>query len=152
MEVVAAPVLHNKAPVKLPAVNTEFPQLSATDTVGAEGIVLGAAVPEARELVHPLAVVCDTVNIVEVSTVIEVVVSVVDHNNDPVKLLAVNTELPQLFETVTVGAVGIIFGAAVPLPAGPVHPFTCCVTVRVPAEATVMEAVVSPVLHTKVPV
>jgi hypothetical protein len=51
------------------------------------------------------------------------------HNNDPVKLPALNTELPQLLTTETVGADGITFGADVPLPAPLVHPFTVCFTV-----------------------
>ena len=51
------------------------------------------------------------------------------HSNDPVKLPAVNTELPQLLTTDTVGADGITLGADVPLPAALVHPFTFCVTV-----------------------
>ena len=54
---------------------------------------------------------------------IDVVVALLLHNNDPVKLLAVNTELPQLLETVTVGADGTTFGADVPLPAALIHPF-----------------------------
>jgi len=52
------------------------------------------------------------------------------HNNDPVNLEAVNTEFPQLLATPTVGAATAEFeGAAVPLPAGLVHPFTVWVTV-----------------------
>ena len=51
------------------------------------------------------------------------------HNNEPVKLLAVKSELPQLFVTVTVGAGGITFGAEVPLPLALVQPFADCVTV-----------------------
>jgi len=43
--------------------------------------------------------------------------------------VAVNTELPQLFTTVTVGGTGIIFGADVPLPAALVQLFNVCVTV-----------------------
>ena len=57
-------------------------------------------------------------------TVIDVVVAPLLHNNDPVKLLAVNTELPQLLTTVTAGAVGTARGADVPLPVTLVHPFT----------------------------
>jgi hypothetical protein len=57
--------------------------------------------------------------------VIDAVVAPVLHNNDPVNSEAVNTELPQLLTTVTVGVVTAEFsGAAVPLPAAPVHPFT----------------------------
>jgi hypothetical protein len=44
------------------------------------------------------------------------------HNNDPVNPEAVNTELSQLSVTATDGAAGIALGAAVPLPAGLVHP------------------------------
>ena len=51
------------------------------------------------------------------------------HNKEPVKDVAVNVELPQLFTTVTTGADGMSFGAASPLPEELVHPFTVCVTV-----------------------
>ena len=51
------------------------------------------------------------------------------HNNEPVNDPAVNTELPQLLTTDTVGANGVVFGAVIPLPAVLVHPFTVCVTV-----------------------
>ena len=51
------------------------------------------------------------------------------HNKEPVKDVAVNVELPQLFTTVTPGAAGINLGAATPLPGRLVHPFTVCVTV-----------------------
>jgi hypothetical protein len=59
---------------------------------------------------------------------------VIDEFVDPVlqdKLepVAINTELPQLFVTVTPGATGIVLGDAVPLPDGLVHPPTVCVTV-----------------------
>ena len=60
---------------------------------------------------------------------IESVVSKVLHNKVPVKPEAVNTELPQLLTTVTIGADGIIFGAATPLPAALIHPLTVWVTV-----------------------
>ena len=46
------------------------------------------------------------------------------HNKAPVNPDAVNTELSQLSTTATEGANGIALGAAVPLPAGLVHPFT----------------------------
>ena len=59
----------------------------------------------------------------------DVEVSDVLHNNGPVKLLAVNTEVPQLLTTATVGVEGNAMGAAVPLPAGLTQPFTVCVTV-----------------------
>ena len=64
-----------------------------------------------------------------VVTVIEFVVAPVLHSNEPVKPEAVNTELPQLLTTDTDGAAGMGLGAAVPLPAVLVHPFTVCVTV-----------------------
>ena len=54
-----APLLHKIEPVYDPAVNTEFPQLLATVTVGA-GVTLGAATPLPGKLVLPLNV-CVTV-------------------------------------------------------------------------------------------
>ena len=42
-------------------------------------------------------------------TVIDEVVAPLFHNSDPVKFPAVNTELPQLLATVTVGAEGTGF-------------------------------------------
>ena len=58
---VVAPLLHNKEPVKEPAVNVELPQLFTTDTVGAVTVeVTGAATPLPDELVHPFTV-CLTV-------------------------------------------------------------------------------------------
>ena len=56
MDEVVAPLLQNSDPVNDPAVNTEFPQLLVTDTVGAAGVVFGAAVPLAVALVHPFIV------------------------------------------------------------------------------------------------
>ena len=55
---VVSPVLHNNAPVKPDAVNTEFSQLSTTDTMGADGITLGAAMPLASGLAHPFTSLC----------------------------------------------------------------------------------------------
>ena len=40
-----------------------------------------------------------------------------------------NVEVPQLSTTVTTGAAGVVFGAAVPLPDALVQPSTVCVTV-----------------------
>ena len=61
------------------------------------------------------------------------VVAAVFHKNvAPGSPVAVNTELPQLFSTDTPGAAGIGLGAAVPLPAAPMQPFTVWVTVYVP--------------------
>src|SRR5213596_4001745 len=74
------------------------------------------------------------------------------HNKEPVKDVAVNVELPQLFSTVTTGAAGINLGAATPLPGRLVHPVTVCVTVYVPAVVTVIDEVVAPLLHNKEPV
>ena len=51
------------------------------------------------------------------------------HNKEPVNDVAVNVELPQLSTTDTMGADGISFGAATPLPEGLVQPFTVCLTV-----------------------
>ena len=51
-----AELLHNNDPVKLPAVNTELPQLFTTEMVGVDGIVLGADVAEPAALVQPFTV------------------------------------------------------------------------------------------------
>ena len=60
-------------------------------------------------------------------TVIDDVVSPVDHIKlDPV---AANTELPQLSDTVTTGALGTAVGFAFPVPGKLVQPPTVCVTV-----------------------
>ena len=56
MDEVVAPLLHNKEPVNDPAVSTELPQLFTTVTVGATGVVFGAAVPLCATLVHPFTV------------------------------------------------------------------------------------------------
>ncbi len=60
MDEVVAPLLHSNVPVKLDAVKTELLQLSVTLTVGAAGIILGAAVPLPGALVQP-PTVCVTV-------------------------------------------------------------------------------------------
>ena len=61
IEAVVAPVLHNKDPVKDPAVNVELPQLFTTFTVGANTLAFtGAATPLPGLLVHPF-MVCVTV-------------------------------------------------------------------------------------------
>ena len=52
----------------------------------------------------------------------------------------------------TVGADGMIFGAAFAWAGSLVHPSNVCVTVYVPAEVTEIVGAVSPVLHSKVPV
>ena len=74
------------------------------------------------------------------------------HNNEPVKDVAVNVELPQLSTTDTMGADGIAYGPAPPLPEGLLQPFNVCVTEYVPAVVTVIDEVVSPLLHNKEPV
>ena len=124
IEGVVAPVLHNKDPVKDPAVIVELPQLLTTVTEGADGLAIGAATPLPDELVHPFTV-CLTVYVPAAVTVIEGVVAPVFHNKDPVNEPAVNVELPQLLTTVTVGTGTLeLIGAAVPLPGALVKPFT----------------------------
>jgi hypothetical protein len=84
-------------------------------------------------------------------TVIEGVVSPVDHNNVP-EAVVFNTELPQLFTTLNVGVAGKVSGAAVPDPVALVQPETVVVTVYVFPLLTVIEEVVSPVDQSKFPV
>jgi len=149
---VVAPLLHNKEPVNDVAINVELPQLSTTDTMGADIFEFnGAVVPLPDELVHPFTVWV-TVYVPAVVTVIDEVVAPLLHNKEPVNDVAVNVELPQLSTTDTMGADGIAFGAATPLPEGLVHPCTVCVTVYVPAVVTVIDKVVAPLLHNKEPV
>ena len=128
-----------------------MPQSSTTVTTGADGIAFGAAIPLPEELVQPFNV-CVTEYVPAVVTVIDEVVAPLLHNKEPVKDVAVNVELPQLSTTDTVGADGIAFGAATPLPGRLVHPFSVCVTVYVPAVVTVIDEVVAPLLHNKEPV
>ena len=57
IDAVVAPLLHNNVPVAPVAVNTELPQLSVTETVGAGTAELsGAAIPLPAALMHPLMV------------------------------------------------------------------------------------------------
>ena len=51
-----SPVLHNTAPVNDPTVNTDWPQLLTTVTVGVDGIAFGADIPVTASLVHPSTV------------------------------------------------------------------------------------------------
>ena len=52
MEVVEAPVLHNKVPGAV-VDRPELPQLFVTFTTGVDGTVSGAATPEPAALVQP---------------------------------------------------------------------------------------------------
>ena len=84
-------------------------------------------------------------------TVIDEVVSVVLHNKVPDAVVD-NVDVPlQLFTTLTEGVTGVVFGEAIPDPAELVQPSTVCVTVYVPALLTVIDGVVSVVLHNNVP-
>ena len=95
----------------------------ATLTDGATGVGFGEAITLFAVLVQPFTVWV-TEYIPGLFTVIDAVVSVVLHNNDPAKFDAVNVELSQLFATSTDGASGIIFGAAMALAGALLHPFT----------------------------
>jgi len=97
-------------------------QLFTTFTEGVAGIVNGAATPEPAALIQP-STVCVTVYVPAVLTVIDGVVSVVLHNNVPVAVVD-KLAVPQLFTTFTDGAVGVVFGAAVPDPAELEQPST----------------------------
>ena len=107
------------------AVSTELPQLSETVTTGAEGTGNGLAVTTAASETQ-VPMVCVTEYVPEV-TVILGVVAPFDHSRfEPV---AVSVDVPQLSDTVTIGADGMVIGVAVPEPAALVHPPTVCVTV-----------------------
>ncbi|MNR62271.1 hypothetical protein D3C85_1842490 [compost metagenome] len=54
---VVAPVLHNNVPMAVVDKVDVPSQLSTTVTLGADGVVLGAAVPLPDRLVHPFTVV-----------------------------------------------------------------------------------------------
>ena len=97
--------------------------------IGAVGIEFGLDDMAAGALVHPLAAVWVTVYVAALETILIGVVIPLLHNNDPVKLEAVNTELPQLLATLTEGDVGTAFGAEVPLADGLTQAFTVWVTV-----------------------
>jgi len=116
--------------MKFPAVRAELPQLFTTDTVGADGTGFGDDVPLAGVLTQPLAETWVSEYVCALFTVMDVEVAPVLHNTDSVKLPAVNTELPQLLATLTVGAVGIVFGADVAVPVWLTHPLApVCVAV-----------------------
>ena len=121
-----------------------------TLTDGAEGVDFGAAVPDPTALVQP-STVWVTVYVPALLTVIDEEVSVVLHDKLP-EADVDNVDVPlQLLVTLTDGAVGVVFGAAVPDPAALVQPSTVCVTVYVPALLTVIDEEVSVVLHNNVP-
>jgi hypothetical protein len=98
-----------------------------TVTAGVDGVIFGTAMPMPSALIQPLTDWV-TVYVPAADTVIDDDVSPVLHNNDPVKSDAVNSELSQLFETVTAGEAGIVFGAAATLEGELLQPFTDWVT------------------------
>jgi hypothetical protein len=151
IDAVVAPLLHRMFPVVFEAVNVDVPQLLTTATVGTDGVAFGAAVPCAVALVQPFTV-CVTVYVALFDTVIDAVVAPLLHRIFPVVFEAVSVEVPQLSATVTVGADGVAFGAAVPCAVALVQPFTVCVTVYVALSETVIDAVPAPLLQRMVPV
>ena len=98
-----------------------MPQWSVSDTEGDAGKLTGDENPTPESLVHPFTV-CVTEKLFVVVTVMDDVVAPVFHNNAPVAVVD-KVELPQVSTPVTVGADGIVFGAAVAVPAALVHPF-----------------------------
>jgi hypothetical protein len=60
--------------------------------------------------------------------VIDGVVAPLLHNKLPVAVVE-STLLPQLFTTVTIGVAGALVGAATPVPAALVQPFSVAVTI-----------------------
>jgi tetrahydromethanopterin S-methyltransferase subunit F len=95
--------------------------LSTTVTTGADGIAIGFATPVPGSEIQP-PTVCVTVYGPPVETVIEAVVSVVDHVRfDPV---VVKVDVPQLSTTVTTGVDGVAVGFATPVPGSEIHPPT----------------------------
>ena len=149
IEAVVAPLLHNIVP---PAGidKVEVPQLFTTVTTGVAGAVFGAAMPEPAALVQPFTV-CVTLNVPALLTVIDEPVEPVLHNKLPPAVVD-KVDVPlQLFTTVTIGVAGVVFGAAVPVPAALVQLPTVDVTVYVPAALTMIDEPVEPVLHNKLP-
>lgn len=127
IDAVVAPLLHSNVPAAV-VERTELPQLLTTVTTGVEGVVLGAAIPLPGALVHPFTVVL-TVYVPAELTVIDEVVAPVFHSNVPVAVVE-SVEVPlQLSTTETTGVAGTALGAAVPLPAKLLQPFTVDVTV-----------------------
>jgi hypothetical protein len=131
--------------------SVELPQASISFTNGAEATLIGAAVPEPAALIHPLPLFVVTVYAPPAVTVMEVVVAPVLHNNVPLAVVD-KVELPQASISLTVGADGTLSGAAVPDPDALVQPLPLVVvTVYAPLAVTVIDVVVSPVLHNKLP-
>ena len=147
MDDVVAPLLQCKLPFAV-VYAIPLPQPSIPVTLGV-AVVLGAAVPVPAKLVQPFTVVVTALDPAFV-TVIQAVVAPLLHTKLPAVVVH-SVELPQLLTTVTTGVAGTGFGAAVPLPAALVQPLTVIVTIEVPVDVTVMQAVVAPVLHTKLP-
>ena len=75
IEVVVAPVFHNKDPVKDPAVNVEPPQLFTTFTTGADGTAFTVSVA-ALELTEPEALVHTALYCLLLSAIVVVKVNV----------------------------------------------------------------------------
>ena len=133
---------------------TKFKATFLPDFVGWEVILIvafiGAAMPEPDALAQPLTV-CVTVYVPALLTLMDEVVSVVLHNKVPdAEVDKIDVPL-QLFTTFTVGADGVVFGVANPEPTELVQPSIVCITVYVPALLTVIDEVVSVVLHNNVP-
>ena len=150
IEVVVSPELHNKTPAET-LDNIEFPHLLITDITGVEGIAFGAALPVPATLTHPLTPVWVTWYVPAAVTVMEVVVSDVLQSKVPVAVVD-KVELAQLSKSVTTGAAGTINGVAALIPGALGHPLAVVVTLYVPDAVTVIEEVVAPVFHNKVPV
>jgi hypothetical protein len=150
IEVVVSPSLHSNEPAVLVCKVDVLLQLFIVIIEGATGIFFGAAEFVPKPLVQPNAEAVTLYEPTEV-TVIEVVVAPVFQSNEPVEVVD-KTEDPQLFATVITGVPGVTFGFAVLLPAILTHPFTVCVTVYTPAENTVTDVVVAPVLQFNEPV
>ena len=104
-----------------------LPQLLTTITTGAGGVVLGEAVLVPEALVHPFTAVV-TLYVPAAVTFIEEVVAPVLQCKLPAALV-VRVDVPlQLSTTCTVGADGVVFNTAAPVPAVLGHPLAVWVT------------------------
>lgn len=72
------------------------------------------------------------------------------HNKLP-EAVVDKVDEPQLFTTVTTGVAGAAFGEAVPEPGTLVQLPTVCVTLYDPPAVTVIEELLDPLLHNKLP-